>query len=295
MKRPPLPAPTLAPGSGVKLVGLGGVGSIVARYLVLFLRALEVDSRLVLVDGDEFEPANAARMAFAEPGNKAECVRDELLHLVEESRLGLLAVPEYLTPENLGRLIEEGDVVLLTVDNHATRKLVSDHCATLSDVTLLSGGNDGVGPDSTGAERSGTFGNVQVYRREGGVDRSPDLGRFHPEIARPADRRPDELDCVSAAQSTPQLLFANLQTASALLNTLLLHLCGDLGYPELCFDIRAGRMAPSELPATGPGPGSAGSASPVAPAPPSDTAGARAAAVEAVEADAQAGGREAGA
>jgi len=32
------------------------------------------------------------------------------------------------------------DLVLLAVDNHATRKLVSDHCARLDNVCLISGG-----------------------------------------------------------------------------------------------------------------------------------------------------------
>jgi len=248
MSRPPLPAPQLAGGTAVKLVGLGGVGSIVARYLALFLRALEAPARLVFIDGDSFEPGNAGRMAFAEQGNKAQVVADELQPLLQGSRLMLSAVPEYLTPDNLPRLLHEGDIVLLAVDNHATRKLVSEHVGRLADALLLSCGNDGVGADSTGVLRNGTYGNVQAYVRRGGCDISPSLGRYHPEIERPADRRPDELDCLAALSSTPQILFANLQAASALLSTLLLHLCGELSYGELCFDIRLGRMAPSLLP-----------------------------------------------
>jgi molybdopterin/thiamine biosynthesis adenylyltransferase len=248
VSRSPLPAPRLPAGACVKLVGLGGVGGIVARYLVLFLRALDAPCRLVLIDGDSFEPRNAARMAFAEAGNKAQGVADELLPLVEGSRLLLSAVPEFVTPQNLPRLLREGDVVLLAVDNHATRKLVSDHVGRLEDALLLSCGNDGVGADSTGAVRAGTYGNVQAYLRRAGRDSSPSLGRYHPEIEQPADRRPDELDCIAAISSTPQILFANLQAASALLSTLLLHLCGELTYGELGFDIRAARMAPSLLP-----------------------------------------------
>ena len=41
----------------IKIVGLGGVGSIVARYLAVFLASLEQPLRLVLIDGDTFEPS----------------------------------------------------------------------------------------------------------------------------------------------------------------------------------------------------------------------------------------------
>jgi hypothetical protein len=156
-------------------------------------------------------------------------------------------VPEYLTPDNLERLLRPADVVLLAVDNHATRKLVSDHVAGLDDALLLSGGNDGVGEDSHGRTRRGTFGNVQLFVRAGGQDVTPPLDAFHPEIERPADRRPDEEDCVTAALSTPQLLFANLQTATSLLSTLWLVLEQGAPYGELSFDIAAARMAPSPL------------------------------------------------
>ena len=48
--------------------------------------------------------------------------------------------------------------------------------------------------------------------------------------------------------SVPQILFANLMTASALLNALWLHLCGALHYSELVFDIAEGLMQPLALP-----------------------------------------------
>ena len=66
----------------------------------------------------------------------------------------------------------------LFVDNHRTRRLVDAHCATLADVVLISGGNDGI---EDGA--SGTFGNVQVVRRAGGHALTNGLATFHSEIA----------------------------------------------------------------------------------------------------------------
>jgi hypothetical protein len=233
----------------VKLIGLGGVGGIVARYLAVFLSTLEAAIRLVLVDGDEFEPKNASRMLFSEDGNKAAVVRDDLLDALPESSLTLVAVEEYVTEENLPRLLHEGDLVILAVDNHATRKLVSDHCRDhLDDVCLISGGNDGVGEDSTGRVLRGTYGNVQVHLREGGVEVTPRLCLFHPEILEPADRLPTDLSCTELLESVPQILFANLTAAACILNAVWLHLTGTLAYAELAFDIAAGRMAPVPLP-----------------------------------------------
>lgn len=234
--------PRVPDGTAFKLIGLGGVGGIAARYLVVFLASLGVRCRVVLIDGDAFEPANAARMLFAEYGNKAAVVRDDLLAHARDSAVALEAIPEYVTHDNAARLLQERDIVLLAVDNHATRKVVDDACARLDDVCLISGGNDGV----EGSLR-GTYGNVQVGLRRGGRPLTPSLARFHPEIAQPADAPPGE-DCIAAIVSTPQILFANLATASAMLNALWLQLCGALHYSELCFDIHDGLMRPAAVP-----------------------------------------------
>ena len=72
----------------------------------------------------------------------------------------------------------------------------------------------------------------------------PSLTRCHPEIQTPSDSLPTEQSCTELLASTPQILFANLAVASALLNTLWLHLCGALHYSEICFDIADGLMQP---------------------------------------------------
>jgi hypothetical protein len=234
----------------VKILGLGGVGGIVARYLVLYLDAAGHPVRVTLIDGDDFEARNAERMLFSRCGNKAAVVRDDLLlDLAENSRLTLSAVEEYATPENLDRLLVDGDVALLAVDNHATRKLVGDYCHRhLDDVCLISGGNDGVGEDTSGHKQRGTYGNVQIHLRCGGDDETPPIAAYHPEIATPHDSLPTDISCTEALSSVPQILFANLATASAMLNAFFLHTCRHLDYPELCFDIADGLMRPVQLP-----------------------------------------------
>lgn len=237
--------PQLASGAAVKLIGLGGVGSIVARYSAVFLASLDQEVRVVLIDGDTFEPSNAARMLFSTCGNKAAVIGHELLTRFADCNLSLLAVEEFVTPENITRLIQRGDICLLCVDNHATRKLVNDYCAQLRDICLISGGNDGVGQDSSGTFARGTYGNVQIYLRRNGNDLTPSLVDHHAEIANPLDHSPGDLSCTELVNSTPQILFANLAVASAMLNTLFLHLADVLHYGELSFDIAEGLMRPT--------------------------------------------------
>ncbi len=240
--------PRLPPGASVKIIGLGGVGQIVARYGALFLASLGQEARLVLIDGDTFEPSNASRMFFGDVdglgGHKASVTAQQLRPSLSDSTITLTAIKEYATPDNLPRLVQDGDIILLSVDNHATRKLLNDHCARLANVCLISGGNDGAGPDGTGTMRRGTFGNVQIYLRQDGSERSSPLTHHHPEIAAPRDRLPTEVHCTDLVSTTPQVLFANLAVAGAMLNALWLHLGGDLHYGEVCFDIADALMRP---------------------------------------------------
>lgn len=237
--------PRLPDNANIKIIGLGGVGGIVARYASVFLAAQYKDARLVLIDGDKFEPSNATRMLFGRYGNKAVVTRAELAPRFRHSRLSIQVVKEYVRPENIKTLIRSGDIVLLCVDNHSTRKLVDDHCTKLKNVCLISGGNDGVGKDSTGAVRRGTCGNVQVYLRRAGKNRSAQLSQYHPEIRDPKDKPPHALNCTELVVSTPQILFANLAVASAMCNALLLYLSGHLHYGECSFDIAEALMRPT--------------------------------------------------
>jgi hypothetical protein len=232
--------PNLSDDSRIKVIGLGGIGCIVLQYLTVFLKSLERPVRLVLIDGDRFEVANNRRMVFQTVGNKAEVKAAETVAWLGASDVSVAAVPQYVTTENIGQLVLPGDQVFLCVDNHATRKLVSDHCGQLPSVALFSGGNEGVDPP----RERGTYGNVQVYLRRESRDVTAALTRFHPEIAHPNGKLPTELSCAELAVATPQILFANLAVASALLNAFFGHLCGRLTYQEVKFDVLDARMLP---------------------------------------------------
>ena len=231
----------------VKVVGIGGVGIIVARFASLFLASLATDKniRLVLIDGDTFEPANAERMFFKICGNKAAVLKNELVDNLVDSRLTIVTVEEFLQPDNITRLFQEGDIVILSVDNHRTRKLASDHVSrTLRNGCLISAGNDPAGPDGSGQMRRGTYGNCQTYIRKDGRDITPSLTQWHPEIAQPSDQLPTDQSCTEMITSVPQILFANLTAASCALNAMYRYLCGGPDLGEIAFDIVDGVMRP---------------------------------------------------
>ena len=233
--------------SDVKVIGLGGVGVPTARYAALYLASLDANTRMVLIDSDSFERSNATRMFFGGAGKKVDVVRSDLLASLKHSRLSLESIEEYVSADNIEDLIQEGDIVLLAVDNHATRKLVSDFCANRRrDICLISGGNDGVGKDSLGRELRGTAGNCQIYIRRDGVDITPSLTEYHDEIENPKDAAPDP-GCAVLVETTPQIVFTNLMVAVTMLDALWLHLCGVLHYPEITFDIAEGLMRPVHL------------------------------------------------
>ncbi len=226
--------------SRIKLIGLGGIGCIVLDNLAIFLRSLARPVRLVLIDGDKFEAANRQRMRFGTVGNKAEVKAAEAADWLGPTEVAVVPVPKFVTAENLEQLVRPGDIVFLCVDNHPTRKLVSDHCCKLADVTLFSGGNDGVEPP----HQRGTYGNVQVHVRKENQDITVPITRFHPEIANPKGKMPTDPDCARLALSSPQILFTNLAVASAMLNAFFAWTCGRLSYQEMKLDILDGRMLP---------------------------------------------------
>jgi molybdopterin/thiamine biosynthesis adenylyltransferase len=208
----------------IKAIGIGGIGCALLPFLCRYLQYSETRARITLIDGDRFERSNAPRQAFSRLGNKADVKALELAR--EYEVLSIRAAPEYVTEANVARLIGEGEVVFLMVDNHASRNLVSRHAATLAQITLISGGNDY------------EDGNVQIYVRQDGQDLTPSLTRYHPEIANPQDQNPASMSCEELmAAGAPQLLFANLMVASLMLNAFYTIRQDRLNYSEVYLDI----------------------------------------------------------
>lgn len=186
----------------IKIIGLGGIGSILVERLCRFLSYSQVDTNFVvtLIDGDVYEDKNLERQEFTRLGDKAEIKASDLK--IKYLNLNIDYIIDYINTDTISGVINEKDIIFLCVDNHKTRMVVSNYCKTLSNVILFSGGNEL------------TDGNVQIYIRKGGIDITPDLCAYHPEIATPTDRSPDEMSCEELSKSEPQLYFTNLSVAT---------------------------------------------------------------------------------
>lgn len=189
----------------IVIVGLGGIGSHLVRPLCRYMcETQEGELFVVLIDGDTFELRNESRQEFNEFGNKAEVLARELSGKYHQ--ISITSKPWYVSEDNVYLAINNGDIVFSCVDNHATRKLLSDRCGELDDVALISGGNDYID------------GNVQVFIRSNGEDITPSITHFHPEIDNPQDKNPSEMSCEELAQSgSPQLIFTNLLASAWML------------------------------------------------------------------------------
>lgn len=235
----------------VVCIGLGGIGMYVSKTAATFLAGLQrampdKEIQLLLVDGDEFSFSNTYRMDVPALGNKAESLGLEMLDRFNVSGFSVRWRPEYVTTENIDDTIQEGDCVLLAVDNHKTRQLVGRFARTRQNVVIISGGNDGV---EEGVR--GTYGNVQVHIRENGVDLTAPLDSYHPEIQNPLDKSPHEMDCLEAeAAGVPQITMVNLAVASTMCNALMRlmqPIQGERMYDEVCLDILDGVAQPQWL------------------------------------------------
>lgn len=198
--------------TSVKVIGTGGIGLSLLPNLCRFLN-YEVEKfpqvSVSLIDGDEFEEKNRSRQRFARAGKKATVTAEELRD--EFPRIMFFDHPVYVDDVNAVRFLREGDIVLSCVDNHRTRKILSDRALELRDVTLINGGNDL------------TDGDVITHIRRGGVNITAPLAcrHHHPAIANPTDIHPNEANqpggCSRMAESAPQLVLMNNLVAANML------------------------------------------------------------------------------
>lgn len=114
--------------SSVLIVGLGGLGSPVARYL-----AGAGVGRIGLCDKDTVSLSNLQRQILYTEADvnlpKAEAARQALSAMSSATRYDIF--PDGLCAANAGRIINEFDIVIDCCDNHATRYLIDDECARL--------------------------------------------------------------------------------------------------------------------------------------------------------------------
>jgi molybdopterin/thiamine biosynthesis adenylyltransferase len=198
----------------VVIIGLGGIGCVLAEHVSRILafsspfREVKI-IKVILIDGDAYQFRNSERQNFDRLGNKA-IVQAELLSK-KFPRILFGAIPRFVGEKNSEKeiavesVVKENRIIFVAPDNGKTRKLVNDHCATLKNVVLISGGNDIVD------------GCADVYLRGNGKDITPPLTYMNPSVSEPKDKSPAEMGCAELMESKPQLYLANLDVAQSML------------------------------------------------------------------------------
>lgn len=205
----------------VVVIGLGGIAEGYLWQLASLHETGELPMELLtLVDGDTFEDRNRARQSFTAIGLKANVRRSQILALYES--VPARAIPFYVHRGNVDALIPHGAIVLLSPDNHPTRKLVSDHAKGLDECLLIVGGNDGIDEE---AGTDGTEGYAMVHYRKEGRDLTAPIEEYHQEIAEDKGPEPTEQSCGALlAQGQLQVRRTNLMVGQWMLNLLLRYL-----------------------------------------------------------------------
>ena len=184
----------------ITIIGLGGIGSILVNTISRYLNSNpSLRASIKLVDGDGYEFKNSSRQEFFSYGNKASVKKNELIDRFKNVQY--FDYPMFLNENNIEQVITENSIVFVGVDNHKTRRLVSNYAKNLNNIIIISGGNEL------------TDGNIQIFIRKGGVNVTPSLTDYHPEIANPIDKSPDEMSCEELSKAEPQLYFTNFMVA----------------------------------------------------------------------------------
>lgn len=231
------------------MVGAGGTGTHLLPALLAYLRAYhgnqltldpldtetpierETEYQVVIADGDVFEPKNHVRQIF-EDGlatvNKAEAM------LQMYPGHPIIAVSRYISQADIEQMVQDGDCVLICADNYSVRSLIVDHVKTLDNAVVVNAGNENFD------------GSVQLWVREGGENKTPNLTYGHPEIRFIAEDDRAAMDCATIARlpGGGQTLLANMTAATFMLLAVQRwhSRTFETGWTELQFDLLAGQV-----------------------------------------------------
>jgi hypothetical protein len=112
----------------IAVVGCGFIGSLFTEEYLKLAYAGELPHRLTFVDGDQWEPRNAANQNIALfTARQREAKAESMTRLAESYDRQATAVVTRLTDENIDTLLENVDLLVDAVDNLATRHLLYNY------------------------------------------------------------------------------------------------------------------------------------------------------------------------
>lgn len=211
--------PFSIPQTPLICIGCGGISyGWIHPLCHLYVTGALPFASITLIDGKKFDAHHHNRQFGDQGTNKAQnLVEQWRLFYPAHIKLPLSFVPAYLTEENITALIPSGAAILLSPDNHETRRLVTKHLSTLPSGLLIAGGNNAIS-ESDGA--SGLEGSVLVHFRIHHTDITPPLTYHHPNI-RDAVRPISSIGCDELIQAgATQILITNLMIGQLMVQLL---------------------------------------------------------------------------
>ena len=161
----------------IVFIGLGGIGSWLVEPVLRYFQP--VCATALFVDGDFIEAKNLARQSFAQSelrGTKADCLVWRMRAMFPDHKLNPFSA--YVIAANVEHFVKEGDVVFLSPDNHAVRRVVSDEAQKRKNIVVFTSGNELYD------------GSCHVYIKTRGVELSKSFMARHPaEVDPPGPRQ----------------------------------------------------------------------------------------------------------
>ncbi len=212
----------------IHVIGVGGTGGYCIEFLARLLAG--GDHKIHVYDGDMVEFKNLKRQNFSKDDvdlNKADVLcrrlREQIMDAPE-----LIPHSAYLTDEDalLAEILvslenDESLVIVLAVDNVATRKLVNNVIFKklvenrILTVALDSGNDDQGGQVVLYA--NGSVSNVEPITAKRQIGLLPTMLQVFPELNEVDDDNPGiVMDCAENAESKPQAMMANVRNGEIL-------------------------------------------------------------------------------
>ena len=217
------------------LIGCGGTGSMFIAPVLAYLNSWHNNNdepwEFNVVDGDAYESKNLSRQMF-DPSfvgvNKAEALASMY------PQYPIRAIPKFIGEHELENLMEEHSTIFIGVDNFSLRALVEARAIKLRNCIVINAGNEM------------HDGNIQLWVRENGRNKTPRLSFCHPEIAYFGSEDRSAMSCLQVSQlpGGEQLIIANMAAAQNMLSMLWRYHTGlwkeKTSPTEIQFDLQAG-------------------------------------------------------
>lgn len=206
----------------IHIIGAGGTGGYAAAYLARLLAGGK--HTIHLYDGDQVETKNLKRQNFTLDDldkNKAEVLCDRIIQEILHAPK-MIPHDQYITSKEtlLAEILlsledDESLVIVMAVDNIATRKLINevimdDLVKTRILTVALDSGNDNQGGQVV------LYGNaVATWQPPLGEEKKgilPNMLQIYPELATIEDDNPGLItNCAENAESQPQAMMCNVR------------------------------------------------------------------------------------